>query len=196
MNEEYLWNKTGEDPEIEKMEKALAVFRYREATPAAVVPRYEASPHRPGGFRISFAFAFACLAVVMVFAVLWLRISNDNTGFEDAGEIVFVQQEAEIPSADPSVEPRLQPIRTPDSNDRPAGGRRRTVTRTSAAVRHRPRLKDVVPKDTIATLTEEERFAYRQLMLALSITGSKLKIVQDAIDGKESVEDDDSKNQR
>jgi hypothetical protein len=37
----------------------------------------------------------------------------------------------------------------------------------------------------VETLTAEEKYAYDQLMLALSITGSKLKIVKDKIAGTE-----------
>ena len=36
MNEDYLWDKTGEDPEIEKLENALQVFRYKETAPPAL----------------------------------------------------------------------------------------------------------------------------------------------------------------
>jgi hypothetical protein len=37
-------------------------------------------------------------------------------------------------------------------------------------------------------LTEEEKYAYNQLMLALSITSSKLKLVEDKIYGAENPE--------
>lgn len=37
MKEDYLWDKTGvADPEIERLENALAVFRYQEAEPPAL----------------------------------------------------------------------------------------------------------------------------------------------------------------
>jgi hypothetical protein len=39
------------------------------------------------------------------------------------------------------------------------------------------------PESETAKLTEEEQYAYDQLMLALSITSSKLKIVKDKVGG-------------
>ena len=45
-------------------------------------------------------------------------------------------------------------------------------------------------------LTEEEKYAYGQLMLALSITGSKLKIVKDTINGVEEIENAAKENER
>ena len=194
MNYEYLWNKAGGDPEIEKLERTLAVFRYREAEAPATVPQYEASTEHPRRFRISFAFAFASLAIVAIISVVSLRTSPDNSQSENADQIVFVQS-ADVPEIGPVVEPKMPPRLSPESKRGPAGSQRRSVTPTSAAVRHRPKTKDSAPKDSIAALTKEERFAYRQLMLALSITSSKLKIVQDAIDGTQAVEDN-SKNQR
>jgi len=196
MNDEYLWNKTGHDPEIEKLEKALVAFRYREDTLHATVPQIEMPQERPRRFRFSFAFAFASVAIVAALAFVWLRTSNINSGSGTPNEMVFVQQSADVPDTNPVAEPPLPPVRNPDRLDRPAGNRRRTITPTNAALHHRPKTKDLAPKDGVAALTAEERFAYRQLMLALSITSSKLKIVQDTIDGNEAAEDNDSKNQR
>ncbi len=196
MKDEYLWYKTGEDPEIEKLEKALAVFRYRAAAPIAAVPQNDVSPERPARFRISFALAFASLAIVAIVTAVWIRISNTNSRPENSDEIVFVQESTDAPDAGVSAEPRLQTAPNRESHDRPAGSRRRTITGTSAAIRRRPKTKDSAPSEGIAKLTKEEQFAYRQLMLALSITSSKLKIVQDTIDGTEVTEDTESKNQR
>jgi hypothetical protein len=196
MNDEYLWNKTGTDPEIEKLEKVLAVFRYRETTPPPI-RQIVAELETPRRFRLSFAFAFASLAIAAALvAAVWLRISNDNFKSENAREIVFVQQSADAPETLPAVIQPKPPTRNPDVPDRPSGTRRRTITRAGTASYHRPKTKDSAPKDSVATLTKEERFAYRQLMLALSITGSKLKIVQDAIDGTQAGVDTETKNQR
>lgn len=199
MNDEYLWNKTGSDPEIENLEKALAVFRYREAAPPRAVDQVTDLAEKHRRFRISFAFAFAfaSFAIIATVTAVWLRISSSSSNSENAPEIVFVQESTDARDApEPIVEPKLPPKLNPEGQSRPAGNRRRSITATSAAIRTRPKTKDSAPKDTIAALTKEERFAYRQLMLALSITSSKLKIVQDAIDGNQSAEDDDSKNQR
>jgi hypothetical protein len=197
MNDEYLWNRTGNDPEVEDLEKALAVFRYRDATPPAAVQQIAVLSERHRRFRLSFAFAFASFAIIAIAAAVWLRIFSSSSRSENAPEMVFVQESTDAPDViEPFVEPKLPPKLNPEGQSRPAGNRRRSIAATTAAIRSRPRTKDAMPKDTIAGLTAEERFAYRQLMLALSITSSKLKIVQDAVDGNPDSEEKDSKNQR
>jgi hypothetical protein len=110
----------------------------------------------------------------------------------NASDVVFVQQSTDAPEAEPVVAPEFPPVSNPERQYQPSGNRRRNITRTTAAINRRPKTKDTAPP---AELTAEEQFAYRQLMLALSITGSKLKIVQDTIDGTEDT-NDDTKNQR
>jgi len=46
-------------------------------------------------------------------------------------------------------------------------------------------MRNIKIKEPAETLTAEEKYAYDQLMLALSITGSTLRIVKDKIDGIE-----------
>lgn len=191
MNNEYLWDKTGEDHEIERLEEALAVFRYRETVePAAVaIPSADESVWR---WRISLKFAFASCAAIALLTIVGLRFANNSPIPVNTSDVVFVQQATDVPDVDPVVVPELPPARNSDRQDRPAGNRRHNISRTTAAVSRHPRTKDAAPP---AELTAEEKFAYRQLMLALSITGSKLKIVQDTIDGTED-SNDDSKNKR
>ena len=55
-------------------------------------------------------------------------------------------------------------------------------------------VKRMVDKNEPVKLTNEEKFAYNQLMLALSITGSKLKLVQDTIDRIENTSTSDRQN--
>lgn len=44
-------------------------------------------------------------------------------------------------------------------------------------------------EEQLALLTKEERYAYDQLMLALSITSSRLKMVQDKVNGFDTPDD-------
>ncbi len=79
MKEDYLWDKTGEDPEIERLEKALTVFRYQEteppALPAKIIPFERKTPR--GFFRLAFAFA-ACAAIAIISLGVWLQISSNK----------------------------------------------------------------------------------------------------------------------
>lgn len=186
MNDEYLWQKTGEDPEIERLEKALAVFRYREAPAAA--PVVTLPDVRPRRWPISLAFAFASVVAVAILVAAWFQISRKTIDTRIAPEV------ASLPERTSSFMDEQE--NTGDLPERKIAHneRRPKINLKRALVHRRTKLKDRTPSDSIAALTPEERHAYRQLMLALSITGSKLKIVQDTIDGTGGMED--TKNHR
>ena len=190
MNDEYLWQKTGEDPEIERLEKTLAVFRYRNAVPAAAaIVADEPAAERAWRWRLSSAFAFASFAAIVIATVVWLETTRD--GDADIGDVVFVQSPADAQVFEPIVEPGPPPVQTaPERRPRNTRGK---INRTNASVYRRPIAKHAAPKYSIAALTKEERHAYEQLMLALSITGSKLKIVQDTINGTEDTGSNDQR---
>lgn len=190
MNNEYLWDKTGEDQEIERLEKTLAVFRYRGTVNPVAVATQQVDERAPR-WRIYLAFSFASCVAIGIVTMVGLRFLNEGSNPVNTGDVVFVQQAADTPDAEPVAAPELSPVSNPERQYQPPGNRRRNISRTTAAISRRPK-KDTAPP---AELTAEEQFAYRQLMLALSITGSKLKIVQDTIDGTED-SNDDSKNQR
>lgn len=190
MNENYLWDKSGSDPEIEKLEHLLRGYRYEEGEPPAlpatnvvVIDR----PQRRWDFRMIFA-ASAGLALVLL-AGVWLR-SGENA-FEHAK--VTVSE----PSADKSSAAVVEPIAPTSKQPEPAPMRNALIPAgtSSKNVRSRPyvlrarpvRSKKVPPPE----LTAEEKHAFGQLMLALSITGSKLRIVREMIDGTESLPTDD-----
>jgi hypothetical protein len=191
MNDEYLWDKTGENSEIERLEGVLAVFRYRETAKATIFAT-QPTDEKVSRWRFTLKLAFASCVAIGVVTMVGLRFSSDGSDAVNSSDVVFVQQTTDVSDADPVMVPELPPARNSDRQDRPSGNRRRSIGRTTAAFHGRPKAKYAAPA---AELTAEEQFAYRQLMLALSITGSKLKIVQDTIDGTEDL-NDDSKNQR
>lgn len=87
MNDDYLWDGSGEpDPEIQKLESALAHFRYQDKAPefpeiaAVLQPRFW---ERLMPFRWSFAFAAAtaCLVFIAAFGLLhWSQKPNAAPG--------------------------------------------------------------------------------------------------------------------
>jgi hypothetical protein len=185
MNREYLWDKTGEDPDIESLENALAAFRYQESEPpslpfVAIVPVVEKAPR----WNFSFAFAFAAAAVVVVAVGVWFQFSTRNA--ENAGESavkLVPQVSIEKPghdAYDTTVGNKVDTIEKTEVTAAPAAAskrhRTRRVNRTYVAVRREKRP---------AVLTKEEKYAYGQLMLALSITGTKLRTVTNTINGTE-----------
>jgi len=195
MNDEYLWQKTGSDPEIEKLEQKLGVLRYREAPLSH--PAVEMAVETPGvpRWRISLAFAFAAsLIAAMLVAIVFLRTANKN----ESDTVFVASPELEIPSSPPPAattdEKKVTPAPAQKVIPQFARSKPGMVIRTQPRPDRRANSK--YPSPTTVALTEEEKYAYRQLMIALSVSSSKLKIVKDSINGTENIERTNSTNQR
>ena len=201
MSEDYLWDKSGKDAEIERLEDVLKTFRYREtAAPELPAKLFSLKKEKPRwSFKRSFAFAaFAVLAIV--FAGIWFQLPGSNI------EVAAIDLETNAP---PIVE------ETSSNAVRPGGCREcvphstRRASRSRVGERDAPRTasgtlalrlirkpatfenrNDLIAesskiKKPTVKLTTDEKYAYDQLMLALSITGSKLRLVTDKIDAIE-----------
>jgi hypothetical protein len=214
MKNDYLWDKTGEDPEIERLEKALSEFRLQElalppALPAKVLPFKKENPRKIFSFRIAAA-AAACLTFGMLALGVWLQILRNNIEVDkDVAEIhVARRPETTTSSAvpDPQVDQAAAagPITKADSavrseeRSKPAAPRkivrtRRTVPATVSVPRKEMQAQNIRIQNNRplpsgpeeVRLTKEERYAYEQLMMALSFTSSKLKLVKDKVEGME-----------
>ena len=196
MKQDYLWDKTGADPEIENLENALAVFRYKEiappALPAKIIPFKKESPRR--SFRFAYAIA-ACTAFVMIGLGVWFQFSTNETATQES---IAQTIEPQIPETIPNVEIVETKAPIVNSTETSPKTKMESAKRISApkAVRKnkiipaviRPtekKDKNIVAKNSDVQLTKEEQYAYDQLMLALSITSSKLKLVKDKVEGFE-----------
>ncbi len=182
MNEEYLWNKTGNDPRIEGMENALKAFRYAPTAPPELPAKTFVLEQKPRRRFLSFGLAFASIAAVIAVGV-WFLIPHKNAVISNdlvktVGPQPTVGHQVDTPPA-PKVE---LPIR--ESSPSPIKIRHlaRPWAKSMNTLAFKP--KD---KDHPVTFTNEEKYAYGQLMLALSITESKLKIVRDTIAGNEEM---------
>jgi hypothetical protein len=180
MNDEYLWNKTGNDAEIERLENALKAFRYKEKAPPVfhirTLPLLDRAPRR--FFRLSLAFGLASAAFV-VLSIGWFIYVGSKTQINNSLVKAVESRRDSIPTLPETY--REQKIATQQSSFK------RNVVKVRyfapAAVRPIKTTKIVKDKNPALTLTAEEKYAYDQLMLALSITSSKLKIVKDRVDG-------------
>jgi hypothetical protein len=191
MKEDYLWDKTGEDPDIEKLENALAVFRYKETAPpelpAKVLPFRKDEPRLQRRIFSYAVAAAACLAFGIIALGVWLQVLNNNSQVgADLTETVkpeIVMPTPKTPVGDPDV----LPVENVENAKRfPA----RKIIATRRNVPVNIRRKETKVRNTKATkpdekLTKEEQYAYDQLMLALSITSSKFKLVKDKVEGTE-----------
>ena len=192
MQEEYLWNKTGEDPEIERLENALAMFRYVEtappALPAKIVP-FERKTSR-GFFRLAFGFA-AFASVLVICLGVWFQFSNGKVEVAQSSAKTIAPSDVEkvrdeVPVQKPDVS-AINKVETPKQNAEPKIVKITKVIRTNARQNNLIARKIELKKPAVK-FTEEEKYAYSQLMLALSITSSKLKLVEDKIYGTEKPE--------
>jgi len=189
MKEDYLWDKTGESPEIERLENALKVFRYQEiappALPAKIIPFEKKSPR--SFFRFSFASAtFAALMIVCL--GVWLQYSPKKI------EVAKDSAETVAPQIDKKFSDEIL-VKKPDDLivekvETPKQSVKRNIVKIRKIVPTNVRQNNLIARNVEAKkpavkLTKEEKFAYDQLMLALSITSSKLKLVSDRIDGGE-----------
>ena len=191
MKEDYLWDKTGAvDPEIERLEKALAVFRYQEteppALPAKIIPFERKAPPR-GFFRLAFGFA-VCAAFVIISLGVWFQFSvNKIEVAKDSTEAFAPQIAAKISDETPVVKPDDLIVKKVETTQQSVG---RNIIKIKKSVpanvrQYKLLARNVEIKKPTVVLTKDEKYAYDQLMLALSITSSKLKLVKDKVEGVE-----------
>lgn len=187
MKKDYLWDKTGEDPEIERFEKALRAFAYREnappALPAKILPFKEKPVRRIFPFAMA---AAACIAFVAIGLGFWLRISGKDAEVKTASvKPAEIQNAAELPFVQSDIKADVLIAKVPEkiklSNER-------QVTKTSKIAfikipQKKAETQSIKIQQSNPVLTKQEQYAYDQLMLALSITSSKLKLVKDKVEG-------------
>lgn len=211
MKQDYLWDKSGADPEIEELENALSAFRYQETAPPALPAKVLVFPERAvektprRRFSLAFAFAACAAAILITFGILFQLSSNKSAVTIDSARTTEPQINKEIgkdafaeveqlqssPIGNVEKTATLPQIKAPKQIAKQTAKQNAIKIRRhiSADSRQNKIITDAEIKKPSETLTAEERYAYDQLMLALSITGSKLKIVKDKVDGVEGVEE-------
>lgn len=194
MNDNYLWDKTGEDAEIERLEQVLQVFRHQENS-APILPPQIVLPVRKPVFTLP-KLAFASLAgVAVAFFVIgfWFVSSNRQTALNSAQiELPPVLNNEETLVGEIVKKPQIiiereKPQVITETKFKRIAMKQPTIEKIDFRVKAKPEKISFIGKTSKkprqVKLTEEEKFAYDQLMLALSITSSKLKMVREKVDG-------------
>lgn len=176
MNNDYLWDRTGSDADIERLESLLEGMRFQpEAAPAREIV---IEPVRPRWFmRLGLSFAAASMATA---ALLFAILPSGDAPMP----VAVVEEQGPIkakPAAHPGSRPDAEFIKASATPKRPKKRIPRKRPRREARFTPTPELQRPLPE----TLTAEELDAYRQLMTALAITGEKLSIVRDKLNGTE-----------
>lgn len=189
MKNDYLWDKTGDDPEIKRFEEILAVYRHTETAPPLFAAEIAAPAMEPARrWRLSFSFAFAAAAFAAIVVAIGISLIAPRSGggetAKNPGSISTPTIESDI--AGP-VDENHNVTTVPEKTAVPSHAPERQTAnplRTALRSRRQPALpsKQSIAGQRYDALTGDEKYAYGQLMLALSITGSKLKVVQDTID--------------
>ena len=134
---------------------------------------------KPRRFRWVFAFAAPAFAALVL--GVWFVATSYKAQVQVAGDLKTTQY---APPADPVAD--VEPISVePAVANKPLPARQLAPTIVKTIFRPRKAKRQRIETLTaVNRLTTEERYAYDRLMLALSIAGNKLKVVQDTIDRK------------
>lgn len=190
MKEDYLWDKTGNDTEIERLEIALQAFRHTETAPPAIAAKVLPFKEKPARRIFPFAIAAAaCVAFVAISLGVWFQILNNK--IEDKTDLTKAAQPqndlvVSTTKAESDTEDFVE-IKTSVKPNQPDVRQVKKINKIAFAENppKKSRAQNIKAQKPSVVLTKEEQFAYDQLMLALSITSSKLKLVKDKVEGAE-----------
>ncbi len=191
MNEDYLWDKTGEpDPELELLEQKLTSLRFKR--PAEPLPLPAVTPTTPRYFfRLSLQrpalAAAAALVALLLAAGLWLGLRKPGTTADQnarASGTAGQQQQAAREESGPSLPTEPQPAPNVAGVQEPKVlatlPQPRTPRRSSGARQLNARRQASPGREELARRGEE---AKAQLIKALHIASDKLNEVQKKIRG-------------
>ncbi len=189
MKEDYLWNKKGNDAEIEKLENALAQFRYRETAAPVIIPeKISTVAEKPKRriFNFSLAFSFAsCAAFVLILLGAWFQFSGKNAAnISDLSKSIPPEVKIVLPNEPDKIISPEELKRSSEKSETPKHIKAKNPISEKKIAPQKTVLikrKGEKPKAETLELTEEEKYAYDQLMLALSITSSKLNLVKEKV---------------
>ena len=192
MKNDYLFDGTGADAEIEKLEDLLSGYRYAETDPPElpamnIIHPFERVPWRR---RLGLILTFGAATTALVLVAMYVNTTR-----------VVPVSEPEIVKTN---EPEVKIVQPATNETTPSVTRPEVVDSRTNATASRPlhakfrSSKPRLPKAMVATqkpviLTAEEQYAYNQVKLALFITGSKLRTVSDAVENRQ---DNSPKNNR
>jgi hypothetical protein len=190
MNEDYLWDKTGEpDPEIELLERKLTSLRFKRPAEPLPLPAVTTPPRY--FFRLSLQrpalAAAAALVALLLAAGLWLGLRQPGTAVDHnalAGGTPVQQQQSARDESGPAQPTEPQPAPNVVGLQEPkvlaTVPKPRTQRRSSGA---RPLLvrRQASPRPEELARRGEE--AKAQLIKALHVASDKLNEVQKKIRG-------------
>jgi hypothetical protein len=193
MNEDYLWDKSGEpDPDIEQLENTLGRLRFKRPVEPLPLPQTER-----WSFRQSFSPALAIAATLLILILaggIWLGLRrSSSTGNTKAVARETAPEEKHIEKSVSGPRPPLGSGNPTDDKLADGGNRQEIVAPEPVMPRNQlprrfygprqlmVRRSDVKVSPQREQLAREGEQAKAQLILALHITSDKLNTVQKKI---------------
>lgn len=197
MNEDYLWDKTGEaDPEIEQLEQALSSLRFK--SPAEPLPLPATTPRNL--FLLNFPrpvlAAAAAILVLLLAGGLWLGLMRQTASTADPNAVAngTAPVEKRVEQAESGPRPPVGPQPAPNVVD-PRDVQETASVPQAPGIKHKPQRRSnsgaqqlIVRRRAPRTaLPRQEELARRgeeakaQLIKALHIASDKLNEVQKKI---------------
>ena len=175
MNDDYLWDKTGEpDAEVQELEEVLGTLRYRPRPLEFPVEVHTASRRRS---FLSLAVAVTIALMVLV-AGIWLRLQHQRS----------VPRHDSLANKDKTTPVTPSPVPGPHDESSPGSQRtesaevvakRNPMPQRNRLARYSNRNNRVTVRDEMtAAKREEVEAAKDQLMLALRVVSAKLNLAQ------------------
>lgn len=173
MNDDYLWERSGEpEPEVQQLEKLLGTLRY-EPRPLQIPANFKVR-RRPNYFR-----SMAIAATLVLFAIaisLWVNFNRRPPHVASKAGGTF-----ETPSAPPSASLTSGKLKPSAANDAPksiATLRRHAGAPRALSAASRTRRETPEP-----ALTSDELAQKNQMLLALRLVSTKLNVAQRKLQG-------------
>ena len=155
------------------------------ALPAKIIPFERKAPR--SFFRLAFALA-ACAAFVMVSAGVWFQFPSEKIEVaKDSTETIAPPIVEKISDEKSIIKPSDLIVKAVENSPQPVKRNVIKIRKPVSAIIYQNKTiaRNVEPKEPTVKLTKEEKYAYDQLMLALSVTSSTFKKVKDKVDGVE-----------
>lgn len=157
MNDNYLWDRTGEpDDEVQKLEELLGTLRYHPK-PLQIPPSLRIAAKR----SYSWLAIAAAVVVLVLGASIWIRVRR----IQPATPVEAMR--------DSRVAPPIEPDRVAVNNRRPAPNVARNPRSVASATIHNARVRREEPQ-----LSAEELVQKEQLITALRLVSAKLNLAQ------------------
>ena len=168
MNDNYLWDRTGEpDPEIQKLEELLGELRY-QPQPLHIPENITVGRKRSFYLPVTIA---AAIIMVAILSALWFQFSRKPTAptVESKQEAPVVLPGVKQPESSPEQKPLI--VKDEPKEQKP----RHQLNRNLLAINKRP----VKRHETLAPrLTPEELAKKEEVLVALRLVSAKLNLAQ------------------